>query len=205
MRMCSCGRSGTGLLSIIRSALSNHDRITRPHSVLALVLYSCDISPAMCFLCAPPSLQCLPPPPPHLPLASCSCRSAEKKPRVVAGLQGVKIVQAALGGWHCLALDDNGQVHAWGGNEYAQCDEQVSIHTRGESREAQVWWGHVFVSTKKGCVLPLLPVRCMNQQPSHSQGLLPTLLLGARCRRGTCWCPSPACRSCASPRWRAAA
>jgi alpha-tubulin suppressor-like RCC1 family protein len=45
---------------------------------------------------------------------------------MVAGLQGVKIVQAALGGWHCLALDDAGQVHAWGGNEYAQCDELVS-------------------------------------------------------------------------------
>ena len=31
------------------------------------------------------------------------------------------IVQAALGGWHCLALDEDGAAWAWGGNEYGQC------------------------------------------------------------------------------------
>lgn len=30
-------------------------------------------------------------------------------------------VQAAIGGWHCLALSDEGQVYCWGGNEYQQC------------------------------------------------------------------------------------
>jgi hypothetical protein len=30
-------------------------------------------------------------------------------------------MQAAIGGWHCLALDSDGQVYCWGGNEYQQC------------------------------------------------------------------------------------
>lgn len=30
-------------------------------------------------------------------------------------------MQAAIGGWHCLAVTDDGQVYAWGGNEYSQC------------------------------------------------------------------------------------
>lgn len=30
-------------------------------------------------------------------------------------------LQAAIGGWHCLALDAEGQVYCWGGNEYQQC------------------------------------------------------------------------------------
>lgn len=29
--------------------------------------------------------------------------------------------QAAIGGWHCLALSQSGQVYSWGGNEYQQC------------------------------------------------------------------------------------
>lgn len=99
----------------------------------------------------------------------------------MAGLQGVKIVQAALGGWHCLALDDNGQVHAWGGNEYAQCDEQVSTPTGGDSREAQVWWGHV-VMRPQSCVLPT--VHCMDQQPSHS--------MNPHCAFPAAWCQVPA-------------
>ena len=43
------------------------------------------------------------------------------KPRRVMGLQGVHIVQVAIGGWHALAVDSNGQCWAWGGNEYNQC------------------------------------------------------------------------------------
>lgn len=35
-------------------------------------------------------------------------------------------LQAAIGGWHCLALSEEGQVYAWGGNEYNQCGLQVS-------------------------------------------------------------------------------
>ncbi|KAI3428794.1 hypothetical protein D9Q98_007613 [Chlorella vulgaris] len=43
------------------------------------------------------------------------------KPQRVPGLQGVHIRQAAIGGWHVLAVDDQGQCWAWGGNEYGQC------------------------------------------------------------------------------------
>ena len=32
-----------------------------------------------------------------------------------------EIVRVALGGWHALAIDQFGRVHAWGGNEYGQC------------------------------------------------------------------------------------
>ncbi|KAI8473148.1 MAG: regulator of chromosome condensation 1/beta-lactamase-inhibitor protein II [Monoraphidium minutum] len=51
-------------------------------------------------------------------------REKERKPRRVHGLKGVRIVQAAIGGWHCLALSEEGQVYAWGGNEYNQCGLQ---------------------------------------------------------------------------------
>lgn len=48
-------------------------------------------------------------------------RATEKKPRRIAALKGVNIVQAACGGWHCLAVSNAGQAYAWGGNEYGQC------------------------------------------------------------------------------------
>ena len=48
-------------------------------------------------------------------------RGNEKKPRRIAALKGVNIVQAACGGWHCLAVSNTGQAYAWGGNEYMQC------------------------------------------------------------------------------------
>ena len=61
----------------------------------------------------------------NLPVAiSCEisdCRGNEKKPRRIAALKGVNIVQAACGGWHCLAVSNTGQAYAWGGNEYGQC------------------------------------------------------------------------------------
>ncbi|KAL6774315.1 hypothetical protein ACKKBG_A24525 [Auxenochlorella protothecoides x Auxenochlorella symbiontica] len=44
-----------------------------------------------------------------------------ERPQRVLGLEGRRVVQVALGGWHCLALDARGQVYAWGGNEYGQC------------------------------------------------------------------------------------
>ena len=37
-------------------------------------------------------------------------RATERKPRYVSELRGVRIVQAAIGGWHCLAVDELGQV-----------------------------------------------------------------------------------------------
>ena len=44
-----------------------------------------------------------------------------------------KIEQIALGGWHALAIDQYGRVHAWGGNEYGQCaQEKRKMTERGE-------------------------------------------------------------------------
>ncbi|CAN1241123.1 Ultraviolet-B receptor UVR8 [Linum perenne] len=75
----------------------------------------------------------------------------ENVPSQVKALADVNIVQAALGGWHCLAVDDQGRAYAWGmymyisnstslisanlfiesslsllvgGNEYGQCGEE---------------------------------------------------------------------------------
>ncbi|KAJ6796766.1 ultraviolet-B receptor UVR8-like [Iris pallida] len=48
----------------------------------------------------------------------------EAVPSLVKSLANVKIVQAAIGGWHCLAVDDQGRAYAWGGNEYGQCGEE---------------------------------------------------------------------------------
>ncbi|ERM96814.1 hypothetical protein AMTRI_Chr04g184050 [Amborella trichopoda] len=48
----------------------------------------------------------------------------ESIPNQVKSLSHVKIVQAAIGGWHCLAVDDQGRAYAWGGNEYGQCGEE---------------------------------------------------------------------------------
>ncbi|KAI4366753.1 hypothetical protein MLD38_022588 [Melastoma candidum] len=48
----------------------------------------------------------------------------ENVPSQVNALVNVNIVQAAIGGWHCLAVDDQGRAYAWGGNEYGQCGEE---------------------------------------------------------------------------------
>ena len=40
--------------------------------------------------------------------------SSESRPSQVKALAGVKVVQAAIGGWHCLARDEEGKVYAWG-------------------------------------------------------------------------------------------
>ncbi|XP_076926489.1 ultraviolet-B receptor UVR8-like [Bidens hawaiensis] len=55
----------------------------------------------------------------------------ENKPVQVETPNNVKIVQAAIGGWHCLAVDDQGRAYAWGGNEYGQCGEE--LEKKGES------------------------------------------------------------------------
>ena len=59
---------------------------------------------------------------------ACACvplpparRKNTTKPTLVAGLAHEDVVQVAIGGWHCLAVTRNGQVYAWGGNEYFQC------------------------------------------------------------------------------------
>ena len=52
---------------------------------------------------------------------TCLSRNTERKPLRVAALRGVRIAQAAIGGWHCLAVSAEGQAYSWGGNEYGQC------------------------------------------------------------------------------------
>lgn len=51
-------------------------------------------------------------------------KKTESAPSLVEALSSVKIVQAAIGGWHCLAVDNQGRAYAWGGNEYGQCGEE---------------------------------------------------------------------------------
>ncbi|XP_041440166.1 E3 ubiquitin-protein ligase HERC2 isoform X2 [Xenopus laevis] len=43
-----------------------------------------------------------------------------RKPQVVEGLRGKKIVHVAVGALHCLAVTDAGQVYAWGDNDHGQ-------------------------------------------------------------------------------------
>lgn len=48
-------------------------------------------------------------------------RNHDQYSRPIPAIKSTFIVQAAMGGWHCLALDSEGKVYAWGGNEYMQC------------------------------------------------------------------------------------
>nr|XP_057930110.1 E3 ubiquitin-protein ligase HERC2 isoform X4 [Doryrhamphus excisus] len=43
-----------------------------------------------------------------------------RKPQMVEGLRGKKIVHVAVGALHCLAVTDSGQVYAWGDNDHGQ-------------------------------------------------------------------------------------
>ncbi|XP_039600637.1 E3 ubiquitin-protein ligase HERC2 isoform X1 [Polypterus senegalus] len=43
-----------------------------------------------------------------------------RKPQVVEGLRGKKIIHVAVGALHCLAVTDTGQVYAWGDNDHGQ-------------------------------------------------------------------------------------
>ncbi|BBN20285.1 hypothetical protein MPTK1_8g17940 [Marchantia polymorpha subsp. ruderalis] len=56
-------------------------------------------------------------------------KKTESCPSQVKALNGVRIVQAATGGWHCLAVDEEGRAYAWGGNEYGQCAEEADGKT----------------------------------------------------------------------------
>lgn len=43
-----------------------------------------------------------------------------RKPAPIQGLRGKKIIHVAVGALHCLAVDDNGQVYAWGDNDHGK-------------------------------------------------------------------------------------
>jgi hypothetical protein len=45
-------------------------------------------------------------------------KRTESVPSQVKALAKVKIVQAAIGGWHCLAVDEDGRAYAWGKCHY---------------------------------------------------------------------------------------
>ena len=40
-------------------------------------------------------------------------------------------LQAALGGWHALAVTEEGELYAWGGNENYQASENPQCETPG--------------------------------------------------------------------------
>eukprot|EP00210_Caulerpa_lentillifera_P006549 g6254.t1 len=48
-------------------------------------------------------------------------RNHDQITKAILSFKSTFIIQAAIGGWHCLALDNEGRVYAWGGNEYMQC------------------------------------------------------------------------------------
>ncbi|XP_017887257.1 E3 ubiquitin-protein ligase HERC2 [Ceratina calcarata] len=43
-----------------------------------------------------------------------------RKPTLVEGLRGKKVIHVAVGALHCLAVGDTGQVYAWGDNDHGQ-------------------------------------------------------------------------------------
>ncbi|GAB6021505.1 E3 ubiquitin-protein ligase herc2 [Chamberlinius hualienensis] len=43
-----------------------------------------------------------------------------RKPQLVEGLRGKKIVHVSVGALHCLSVTDTGQVYAWGDNDHGQ-------------------------------------------------------------------------------------
>ncbi|XP_062306104.1 E3 ubiquitin-protein ligase HERC2 [Osmerus eperlanus] len=43
-----------------------------------------------------------------------------RKPQMVEGLRGKKIIHVAVGALHCLAVTETGQVYAWGDNDHGQ-------------------------------------------------------------------------------------
>jgi alpha-tubulin suppressor-like RCC1 family protein len=69
-----------------------------------------------------------------------------------------EIVRVALGGWHALAVDQFGRVHAWGGNEYGQCATEKKKIEEGnkENNTAATTWGSTSGADeerKKGVVI----------------------------------------------------
>ncbi|XP_063244096.1 E3 ubiquitin-protein ligase HERC2 isoform X2 [Bacillus rossius redtenbacheri] len=53
-----------------------------------------------------------------------------RKPTLVEGLRGKKIVHVAVGALHCLAVSDTGQVYAWGDNDHGQQGNGTTIVNR---------------------------------------------------------------------------
>ena len=56
-----------------------------------------------------------------------------RKPTLVEGLRGKKIIHVAVGALHCLAVTDTGQVYAWGDNDHGQQGNGTTIVNRKPS------------------------------------------------------------------------
>jgi alpha-tubulin suppressor-like RCC1 family protein len=54
-------------------------------------------------------------------------RQKTAKPTMIDALKHERVVQLAAGGWHCVAVTDEGKVYAWGGNERLQCGQDEGI------------------------------------------------------------------------------
>lgn len=53
-----------------------------------------------------------------------------RRPTLVEGLKGKKIVHVAVGALHCLAVTESGQVYAWGDNDHGQQGNGTTIVNR---------------------------------------------------------------------------
>ena len=60
-------------------------------------------------------------------ITAAQCRHSTSKPAVIRALEHECIVQVAAGGWHCLAVTEQGKLFAWGGNEYFQCGLDAGV------------------------------------------------------------------------------
>ncbi|CAM6050589.1 unnamed protein product [Sphagnum compactum] len=87
-------------------------------------------------------------------------KRTESVPSQVKALAKVKIVQAAIGGWHCLAVDEDGRAYAWGGNEYGQCAKELD--RKGDDKVL-----HRDISIPQRCC-PRLRVRQVAAGGTHS-------------------------------------
>ena len=110
-----------------------------------------------------------------------------RKPRRVLTPGGIRFAQVTIGGWHCLAVAENGQAYAWGGNEYGQCglpldQRDVRVPTpcvpRLDVTQVAAGGMHSCVLTKSGEVNSLLchfahpqhlTVKCRHISEMHSQ------------------------------------
>ncbi|KAK8398901.1 hypothetical protein O3P69_004178 [Scylla paramamosain] len=53
-----------------------------------------------------------------------------RRPTLVEGLRGKRVVHVAVGALHCLAVTDTGQVYAWGDNDHGQQGNGTTIVNR---------------------------------------------------------------------------
>lgn len=95
------------------------------------------------------------------------CRHSTSKPAVIRSLEHESIVQVAAGGWHCVAVTNEGKMYAWGGNEYFQCGLDAG--------------------TRAACGRTQTRIITLSLSPPHLV-LLPTAVLLSLSSCACCWC-----------------